>query len=107
MWPFRNKDKHPEKNNGEVLVQRLKLQLSERDKVRQMIRHELFTQAIGKAGHETMEEADDFDLPDGDEWVSPYEEKFEPQGDDLPPADVQVPEPPKDPGAAPEPPKPE
>jgi len=103
MWPFRNKDKHPEQNNGEILVQKLNLNLSQTEKVRQMIRHELFRQAIGKADRESFEEANDFDLED-EEWVSPYEETFEPDPSPLPTA--PVPEPAADPGAAPEPLKP-
>lgn len=34
---------------------------------------------------ETPEEADDFELDDGEEWFSPYEETFEPEVDPLAP----------------------
>lgn len=34
---------------------------------------------------ETPEEADDFELDDGEEWFSPYEETFEPEVDPLSP----------------------
>jgi len=103
MWPFRNKDKHPEKNNGELLVQKLNLNLSQTEKVRQMIRHELFRQAIGKVDKESFDEANDFDLED-EEWVSPYEETYEP--DPSTAVTASSPEPVSGPGAAPEPVKP-
>jgi len=99
MWPFLKRKEVPkfEENSGEVLVQKLNLHLSQTDKIRQMIRHELFRQAIGKPGHETLEEADDFEMDDGDEWRSPYEVNFEPPADQVSPAPVPAP------GAAPEP----
>lgn len=66
-----------EVNDGEELLQRTRLSVSNIDRVRQIIRHELFRQQVDDSA-ETFEQADDFDLDDGDEWVSPYEENFEP-----------------------------
>lgn len=65
-------------NNGEKLVQRTGLRvLSSTDRIRQIIRHELSEHAHANES-ETFDEADDFDLPDNEEWVSPYEERFDP-----------------------------
>lgn len=67
-----------EKNDGSSLVQRTSLRISNVDRVRQIIRHEMFRQQQDSE-HESFEEADDFDLPDDEQWVSPYEERFEPE----------------------------
>lgn len=91
-----------EKNNGEKLVQRTGLRISTNDRIRQMVRHELFRQQVNNEA-ESFEEADDFDLPDGEEWISPYENEFEPEPVPPTPADPPSPEPGKGPGAAPEP----
>lgn len=80
-------DKLMEKNNGEVLTQRTGLRImSSTDRIRQLIRHEMF-RANEDKDHESFEDADDFDLDDNEEWVSPYEELFEPDSsssDDQP-----------------------
>lgn len=76
-----------EKNSGEVLTQRTGLRImSSTDRIRQLIRHEMF-RANEDKDHESFEDADDFDLDDDEEWVSPYEELFEPDSssqDDKP-----------------------
>jgi hypothetical protein len=61
------------------IVQRTRLRLpgSQITRMRNLIRHELSERALN-GGQETFAEADDFELPDGEDWVSPYEEKFEP-----------------------------
>lgn len=46
------------------------------DRLRQIVRQELARKAA-EEGFETPEEADDFSLDNGEEWVSPYEEEFE------------------------------
>jgi len=50
------------------------------DMVRRLVRHEMFQRAAAAAGHETFEEADDFDVDDDPELKSPYE-----LDDSLPP----------------------
>lgn len=79
MRPIRKPINPPfiEENSGERLVQTTGLRISTTDRIRQMVRHELFRQQAN-AEAETFEEADDFDLPDGEEWVSPYEGDFDP-----------------------------
>lgn len=76
-----------EKNSGELLAQRTGLRImSSTDRIRQLIRHEMF-RANEDREHESFEDADDFDLDDNEEWVSPYEEQFEPDSsssDDQP-----------------------
>lgn len=82
-----------EKNSGEVLTQRTGLRImSSTDRIRQLIRHEMF-RANEETTHESFADADDFELEDGEEWVSPYEETFEPESPpdpvkDSPPSDV-------------------
>lgn len=72
-------------NSGEQLVTPTGLRIvSSTDRIRQLIRHEMFRRQED-AENETFEEADDFDLDDGEEWVSPYEDYFEPES--LPPVD--------------------
>jgi len=55
---------------------RLRLPQSRTEQIRAFIRSELAMKQLNE-GHETFAEADDFDLP-GEDWVSPYEETFEP-----------------------------
>lgn len=74
----RIKAAQPEANSGESMVQLTGLRLSPNDRIRQLIRMELFRQAAGKEDAESFEEADDFDFDDGDEWHSDYENEFEP-----------------------------
>lgn len=50
------------------------------DMVRRLVRHEMFQRAAAQAGHETFEEADDFDVDDDPDLKSPYE-----LDDSLPP----------------------
>lgn len=89
-----------EKNSGEQLVTPTGLRIvSSTDRIRQIIRHEMFRRAEDSE-HETFEEADDFELDDGETWISPYEENFEPE-----PSEPPSPEPPVPP-SPPEPPVP-
>lgn len=67
-----------EPNSGESMVVTTGLRLSQEDRLRNLIRMELFRQALGKEEAETFEEADDFDFDDGDEWRSDYENEFDP-----------------------------
>ena len=98
MWPFRKRERKQEYNSGEKIELPTRLRMPDRDdRIRQMIRHELFRQAAGKEEKETFEEADDFDLDEGEQWVSPYEEEFDPDFD-APPA-----KPVKDPAPSPAP----
>lgn len=64
-------------NTPVELPTRLRVSVNRVTQMRQLIRAELSRQAADQ-GDETFEEADDFDLPDGEEWFSPYEEDFEP-----------------------------
>lgn len=65
-------------NTPVELPTRLRLPPNRIYQMRQLVRAEL-SRAAAEQGHETFAEADDFDLPDGEEWLSPYEETFEPQ----------------------------
>ena len=49
-------------------------------KIRQIIRSERMAQLAQESGRETFEEADDFDIPDDDQYdpESPYEVQFDP-----------------------------
>lgn len=80
---FRPK-RQTEENNGQSMVAATGLHLSQEDRIRRIIRMEMFRNQVNNEA-ETFEEADDFDLPDGDEWHSPYEETFEPVAPDTPP----------------------
>lgn len=102
MWPFRKLTRPFEKNNGEKMRQPTNLRLSQHDRIRNLIRHEMFRQQLGKEEAESFEEADDFDLPENEEWVSPYEEQFDPNFD-HPPGKPVSPEPEKATPASPEP----
>jgi len=102
MWPFRKRPGE-EENSGEKIQQPTRLRMTQNDRIRNLIRHEMFRQAAGQEGHESFEEADDFDLPD-EEWVSPYEEKFDPDFDHPPAKLVKQPAPtPSAPASAPQP----
>lgn len=48
------------------------------EQIRDMVRSENLRQLAEAAGHESFEEADDFDMPDGNDPTSPYEEDFDP-----------------------------
>lgn len=72
--------KFEEYNSGEVIAARTRLELTTAERIRQMVRHEISRHA-GENDFETFEEADDFEFEDGEEWISPYEEKFEPAAD--------------------------
>lgn len=84
-------------NTPVELPTRLRVSPNRISQMRQLVRAEL-SRAAAEQGHETFEEADDFSLPDGEEWVSPYEETFEPpiiesqggepEGGAQPPGDV-------------------
>lgn len=67
-----------EYNSGESMVQETGLSLSYEDRLRQLIRAEMFRQHT-RPEAESFAEADDFDLPGEVEWVSPYENDFDPE----------------------------
>lgn len=77
---------------------RLRLPASRTEQIRAFIRSELSYQSTSQ-GQETFSEADDFDLPDGEPWASPYEETFDPPafteggspGDPVKPGEGAVP----------------
>lgn len=75
---FRKLLRKPEQNSGEVLVQHTALRISNEDNIRRIIRQEIFRNTINREA-ETFEEADDFEFDDGEQWVSPYEEQFDPE----------------------------
>lgn len=56
---------------------RLRMPVSRSAQIRAMIRNEM-SRAAADQGQETFEEADDFELPDGEPWISPYENDFDP-----------------------------
>ena len=56
---------------------------SQADRIRQYVRLEQML-AQQSRDVETFDEADDFDLDDDEQWVSPYEDIFEPADDPLP-----------------------
>lgn len=67
-----------EENSGEQIVQKTALRIDSTDRIRQLIRHEIFRSNTNPKA-ETWEEANDFDFDDPDEkWDSPYEEHFDP-----------------------------
>lgn len=92
-----------EPNNGEILVSSTNLRLDQNDMIRQMIRQEIFRSQVNE-GAESFEDADDFELDEGEQWVSDYEEGFDPpsvttpvsteSATTPPPAPVQTPQPP-------------
>lgn len=74
----------PEDNDGVSLVVQTGLSLSSEDRFRRLIRQELFRQALGKEEAETFEEADNFDLDEDEQWVSEYENDFDPPEVSIP-----------------------
>lgn len=91
---------HQEVNSGESMAVETGLSLSQNDLIRQMIRQELFRQQADDAA-ETFEEADDFDLPPEEgEWVSGYEDDFDPPSETNAPVNevLKTPPPAPDPG---------
>lgn len=81
---------HVEENSGESMVITTGLRFSQEDRIRQIIRQEMFRRAISDEA-ESFEDADDFDFDDGEEWVSPYEEVFDPSPET--PSDPPEPDP--------------
>lgn len=65
---------------------RLKLPQSRADQIRAFVRQEMSEQMHAQ-GFESFEEADDFDLPEGEDWASPYEVDFDPPPAGLSQAD--------------------
>ena len=105
MWPFRKRERSPEVNSGQQMVMPTNLRLPSRDdRIRQMIRHEMFRARMASEDHETFEEADDFELDTGDGWTSPYEDDFDPDFDQPTPA---KPDPAPEPTPAPAPSQPD
>lgn len=84
---FRPK-RQTEVNNGQSLLSTTGLHLSQDDRIRRLIRMELFRREVNDQA-ETFDEANDFDLPDGEEWVSPYEEGFDPPSETPPPVSAE------------------
>lgn len=64
-------------NTPVEIPSKLRLGISRADQMRRFIRQELSRKAVDD-GQESFEEADDFDLPDGEPWMSPYEHMFDP-----------------------------
>lgn len=62
---------------------RLQRQSEYNDLIRQMIRSEELKRDAERAGAETFEEANDFDVGDDDDPVSPYEEDFDPVDEEV------------------------
>lgn len=50
------------------------------DQIREMVRSERLAREVAESGHESFEEADDFDVGDDYEPNTPFEEHFDPQG---------------------------
>lgn len=75
---FRKRESKQESNDGSSLVHRTGLRIQNTDRVRQLIRYELFRHAEDNK-LDTFDEADDFSLDDDEEWNSPYEQEFEPE----------------------------
>lgn len=51
------------------------------EKMRRLVRDEVFNSRLAEAGVETFEEADDFNIPDDPiDPATPYEENFDPKG---------------------------
>lgn len=67
-----------EHNSGESLVRETGLYLSTEDRLRRIVQNEMFRQRMNSQA-ETFAEADDFEMPEVGEWVSPYENEFEPE----------------------------
>lgn len=55
-----------------------KRQPSLAETIREMVRSERLAQELAASGHETFEEADDFDVDDEYDPTSPWEEHFDP-----------------------------
>lgn len=62
----------PVDNTPVEIPTRLRLPQSRTDQIRSFIRQELSRQALDQ-GHETFEEADDFEIDEEDSPLSPYE----------------------------------
>lgn len=108
MWPFKKKVRTPEINSGEQVELPTRLRMQNRDdRIRQMIRHEMFRSRIADEGMETFEEADDFEMEDGEEWVSPYDNEFDPDFDAAPAPPPAQPAPSPAPPPAPAPSQPD
>lgn len=65
-------DYEPVDNTPVGIPTRLRLPQSRTDQIRSFIRQELSNQAL-EQGHETFEEADDFEIDEEDSPLSPYE----------------------------------
>lgn len=69
-------------NSGQPVAKPTNLRIPSRsESIRAYVRLEQYL-ASQRGQFDTLEEADDFELDDGEEWVSPYEDHFEP--DDAP-----------------------
>jgi len=74
-----------EENFGDPIAipTRLRVPQSSDDRIRAIIHQQRIIEQLAQQS-DTLEDLDDFDLPDGETWVSPYEENFE-----MPPVDPQ------------------
>lgn len=83
------------------VAQPLRLRVpSQSERIMALVRHEQ-AMAAKRAEVETFEDADDFDLDDGEEWSSPYEEVFDPAAVTSPPVKPAEPSPPPTPPGPP------
>lgn len=69
----RDNRKRVEKNSGVSKTATTRLRLSGDDRIRQLIQSEMYRRQVNSEA-ESFADADDFDLPDNQEWISPYEE---------------------------------
>lgn len=88
---------HVEANSGIPVAKPLNLRVpTQSERILSYIRLEQM-RAMQDAELETFEEADDFEFEDGEEWVSPYEEVFEPVPDPFVAAPAATVTPPSEP----------
>lgn len=80
---------------------KLKREPSLAERIRQMVRSDRLAEEARNAGHETFEEADDFEVGDDYDPESPYEMDFDPRPQAAPPQAEPAKQP--DSGANPEP----
>lgn len=66
---------------------------SQSERILALVRYE-HARAAADREVESFEDSDDFELDDGEQWFSPYEEVFEPQVDPIPASPPAPPAPP-------------
>lgn len=72
--------REPDRNHGRSATVTTGLTLSSEQRIKEMIRT-CISENAQNLGHGTFDEEDDFELPDGEEFFSPYEEVFDPEPD--------------------------